>query len=149
MKRVSHVAGVTFCNDKIDGGQDRQKLLEHLYQYGPQIVNLEHTIFHNEETGADEDAIKVRSTVNNTIIGWIPRTDIEKLWNTSQMLLSINFYKDVWCGTLAEMESPTPAQYRLVKTLVNKGLINKPAYEKTIYGYWIEQVNKQKSYVYA
>jgi len=143
MKRVTHVAGVTFCNDKVDGGQDRQKLLEHLYQYGPTLVNLERTIFHNEETGEDEDAIKVRSVVTNTIIGWIPRTHIQVLWNTKQMLLSIGCYKDTWCGTLAEIEKPTPAQYRMMMAMVNKGLLKKPAYEKTIYGYWIERVNKE------
>ena len=94
MKRVTHIAGVTFSNDPADGGQSRQELLSELFQYGPELVNLERTIYHNPETNEDENAIKVRSTINHKIIGWIPRTHIEALWNTRQMLLSIGYL--VW-----------------------------------------------------
>lgn len=143
MKRVTHVAGVTFCNEKSDGGESRQELLKQLYKQGPSTVVLEHTVYHNPETGLDEPAIKLRSSLNKKIIGWVPRTHIDALWKTDKMLLSIGYYKDTWSGVLAELEDPTPKQYRIMKALLAKKLIlKKPEYERTIYGYWIEQVSQ-------
>ena len=128
------LAGVTFNNDPEDGGASRQDLLKKIWFGGEPIkVDLDHCIFHNKETGKDEDAVKVR-TQNGTVIGWIPRTEIPTVSNISNMLLTVGLYKNCYHGMLNFMQKPTPKQYKCVKSLYNKGIIKKmPIYDRRIY----------------
>lgn len=133
IKSDSRIAGVTFANDVIDGGESRQTLLQQLY-LAPSIVSLVHTKFFNTETNEEEDAIKVISDTTGKCLGYIPREDIKKMWNVPKMVLTVNKYKDTYSGALNIPVPPTAKQYAYVKAKRDEGLISEmPAYDRTIY----------------
>lgn len=138
-ERDARLAGVTFINPENEGGENRQDLLAQLAGM-PTPVTLENVIFHNDETGLGEFAIKVRSDITGKLIGFIPKADINKWKNTGKMMLSVSFYKNTYSGSLYEMRKPTPKQYGAMKALVAKGIINKmPPYDQAVYQYCFDK----------
>jgi hypothetical protein len=132
------IAGVTFSNEICDGGESRQELLSSLYGKAPSVVKLVHVKFHNEETGEDEDAIKVHSMKLGKVLGYIPRDDIQKFWELEQMILVVGFYKDVYSGMLYIPEAPSGKQYSIIKSRLYKGeLKTPPVYDKVAYSWAI------------
>jgi len=137
VKKFTHIAGVTFPNDD---GESRQELLKQIYSGGdnnmPVLVSLKQTVFHNEQTGEDENAIQVFR--NNKMLGWIPREDIEKCWEFNQMVCLVNHYKNIYSGALMVSEPPTCKQYGAMKQRKKKGLIKKmPEYDRLCYTFAI------------
>lgn len=133
----THIAGVTFCNNAVDGGESRQELLKDLIGR-PTVVNLKKTIFHNPDTNQDELAIKIISQVSGKVLGFIPRDDIEKFVNISQMILQVSYYKNNYSGCLTMMTPPTPKQYGVMKSKLQKKQIKKlPVYDRLMYQYAI------------
>ena len=132
-ERDAKLAGVTFTNPADEGGESRQDLLAQLVGM-PTPVTLENVIFHNDETGLGEFAIKVRSDITGKLIGFIPKADINKWKNTGKMMLTVSFYKDTYSGSLNQLRKPTPKQYGTMKSLVAKGIVSKmPPYDQTVY----------------
>ena len=134
INKYSHIAGVTFANDN---GESRQQLLKAIYNTGvPVLVTLNRTLFHNQETGEDENAIQVIR--NGKVLGWIPRTDIEKCWNLNQMVLIANYYKNTYSGALMLSQPPTNKQYGAMKQKRKQGQIKKlPEYDRLCYSFAI------------
>lgn len=140
MNKDSRIAGVTFANDACDGGENRQDLLKELMGF-PSAVRLQKTIFHNPDTNQDELAIKVISHNTNKVLGYIPRTDIDRFKNESVMILQVSYYKNQYSGALSLPVPPTPKQYSIMKALLWKNKIDTlPVYDKTIYSYAIQKV---------
>lgn len=113
-KYISHVAGVTFPNEEIDGGDDRQALLKWASESCKfQILTLEHTTWHNPVENTDEDAIKVHmgNSINSTVIGWIPRADLGKFKHKNKAAGEIVFIKDKYCCLIHDHKKPTAQQY--------------------------------------
>jgi len=135
----TRLAGVCFNNDLADGGESRQEILSRLYGQGPIVANLLHTKFFNEETGINEDAIKVLiPAIGNKCVGWIPRVDIEAMWKYPQMILLVNYYKETYSGMLFKCEAPTAKQYSIMKAKLRKGEVaHLPPYDKMCYRYAI------------
>lgn len=132
-ERDAKLAGVTFTNSTDEGGESRQDLLAQLVGM-PTPVTLENVIFHNDETGLGEFAIKVRSDITGKLIGFIPKADINKWKNTGKMMLTVSFYKGTYSGSLNQLRKPTPKQYGTMKSLVAKGIVSKmPPYDQTVY----------------
>lgn len=132
-ERDAKLAGVTFTNPVDEGGESRQDLLAQLVGM-PTPVTLENVIFHNNETGLGEFAIKVRSDITGKLIGFIPKADINKWKNTGKMMLTVSFYKGTYSGSLNQLRKPTPKQYGTMKSLVAKGIVSKmPPYDQTVY----------------
>ena len=132
-ERDAKLAGVTFTNPTDEGGESRQDLLAQLVGM-PTPVTLENVIFHNDETGLGEFAIKVRSDITGKLIGFIPKADINKWKNTGKMMLTVSFYKGTYSGSLNQLRKPTPKQYGTMKSLVAKGIVSKmPPYDQTVY----------------
>lgn len=132
-ERDAKLAGVTFTNSADEGGESRQDLLAQLVGM-PTPVTLENVIFHNDETGLGEFAIKVRSDITGKLIGFIPKADINKWKNTGKMMLTVSFYKGTYSGSLNQLRKPTPKQYGTMKSLVAKGIVSKmPPYDQTVY----------------
>lgn len=125
------IAGVTFNNDEKDGGESRQAILSTLPQFI--TVNLMRTIYHNPQTNIDEPAIKCFDKKSGKCIGWIARTNIDALWNTSSMTGAITCYKNTFGCTLSESVPPTAKQYAVVKKQCQKNNIAMPAYDKRAY----------------
>lgn len=139
LRQDVRVAGVTFENDPEDGGESRQDLLKRLNGI-PTLVRLEHCIFHRESTGKDEMAIKVRSMVTGKVLGYIPKTDIEKYWSVTQMVAQVKLVKDVYTCILTIPEPPSPKQYGMVSDLQHRGLVRfRPLYDKTVYQYILDK----------
>lgn len=134
----SKIAGVTFSNEIADGGESRQELLAALYGTAPTVVKLVHTKFYNEETKENEDAIKVFSIKLGKVLGFIPRADIQKLWEIEQMILVVGFYKDVYSGALYIPAPPSGKQYSIIKSRLYKGdLKTPPVYDRVAYSWAI------------
>lgn len=132
-ERDTKLAGVTFANPPEEGGEERQSILAELTG-APTPVTLENVIFHNDETGLGEFAIKVRSDVTGKLVGYIPKAEINKWKNTGKMMLTVNCYKNTYYGSLNLLRKPTPKQYGAMKSLCAKGIINKmPPYDQTVY----------------
>jgi hypothetical protein len=132
-----NIAGVTFNNDPCDGGESRQDLLK-AFLHRPSVVRLVKTIFHNNETGYDELAIKVISYENNKVLGYIPRTHIEEFANIPIMILRVSYYKNQYSGSLTLPVAPSAKQYSTMKAMLWKKKIDKlPVYDKYIYQYVI------------
>ena len=134
----THIAGVTFCNDAADGGENRQELLKSLYGH-PSVVELEKCIFHNDSTNHDELAIKVISRETGKLLGYIPRDDIQRFANVPLMILQVSFYKNVYGGSLTLPVPPTPKQYSTMKQIVYRNGGQLPMYDRLIYQYAIAQ----------
>ena len=127
------IAGVTFSNEVEDGGESRQDLLKSLYNK-PSIVSLIHTTFHNQDTNCEEKAIKVISDASGKCLGYIPKDDVDKFWNTSKMVLTVSKYKDTYSGGLVKPTPPSKKQYAFVKAKREEGILAEmPPYDKTIY----------------
>lgn len=128
------IAGVTFDNPADEGGENRQVLLKQLYGSAPTPVTLENVIFHNPDTGLGEFAIKVRSDITHKLLGFIPKSEINKWNKTGKMMLTVEYYKNTYSGALTVCKDPTPKQYGAMKSFVKKGLISKmPPYDQTVY----------------
>ena len=136
VNKLSHIAGVTCPNED---GESRQELLKKIFNKGvPVLVTLYRTIFHNEETGEDENAIQVIR--NGKILGWIPREDIEKCWNLNQMVLVVNYYKNTYSGALVLSQPPTSRQYGVMKQKRKDGVIKSlPEYDRLCYSFAISK----------
>lgn len=139
----TRLAGVTFNNDPVDGGESRQALLKAIYDRRyPVRVMLFPCIYHNPSTGLDEDAIKVRLLDSMRVVGWIPRDDIKmcKDKNYKEMLLIVSEYKGTYSGGLYEIIPPTARQYGVVKSLKAKHKIKSyPDYDKRCYDRCIQE----------
>lgn len=141
MNQESRIAGVTFNNDICDGGESRQEILKNLYGQ-PTIVRLVHCKYHNEETQLDERAIKVKSKSSGKVLGYIPRCDIDRLWDVHQMVLFVNYYKGQYSGVLLPSVPPTAKQFGSLKAKQRKGLLERlPEYDKYCYAYAIENLS--------
>lgn len=133
MDKDTRLTGVTFQNPEDEGGESRQELLKQL-SGAPSFVTLENVIFHNDETGLGEFAIKVRSDVTGKLLGFLPKAEINKWKNTGKMVLVVDYYKNTYYGALYQTKNPTPKQYGAMKQLVKTGVINKmPPYDQTVY----------------
>lgn len=131
--RDTKLTGVTFRNREDEGGESRQELLRQL-SGAPSFVTLETVIFHNEDTGLGEFAIKVRSDVTGKLLGFLPKSEIHTWKNTGKMVLVVSCYKNTHYGSLYRMKTPTPKQYGAMKQLVKSGVISKmPPYDQTVY----------------
>lgn len=135
------IAGVTYANPIDEGQENRQDILKTFYGYIPTVVTLENVIHHNEETGLGEFAIKVRSDINGKLLGYIPKSEIST-WNTTgKMIMTVGCYKNTYYGVLTPMKNPTNKQYHVMKSLVEKGFVDKmPTYDSTVYGWVFDQV---------
>ena len=133
------LSGVTFANQADEGGENRQDLLKQL-SGAPSFVTLENVIFHNNETGLGEFAIKVRSDATKKLLGYIPKAEINKWKNTGKMILTVSFYKNTYYGSLNQLKNPTPKQYGAMKQLVKAGIVSKmPPYDQTVYQWAFDQ----------
>ena len=113
---LTHAAGVTFPNDKEDGGRERQEILKELLNEGRyHICSIERCKWHNPDTNEDEDAAKVR--IRGKVCGWIPKKDLEKAGRHKMMAGEIVLIKDKYCLLLHKHIQPTKQQYALAKRL--------------------------------
>ena len=82
------VAGVQFTNDIIDGGRNRQEVLEELYKGGKEIIaiKLDHI---TRKDGSI--ALKVREATTNEVIGWIHTETANALIATGKELNYVGF----------------------------------------------------------
>lgn len=147
------VAGVTFDNDAVDGGENRQQILKSLMGI-PTMVTLEHCVFHRESTGKDEKAIKVRSLVNRKVLGYIHKTEIDAFWGMKNMIAQVSCYgskgQDIYSCSLVARENPSPKQYALVMALKQRGILRfDPFYDKTVYQYILDKYLPAASKQYA
>lgn len=140
MRKETKIAGVTYNNDICDGGESRQEILKTL-SGKPSIVRLVHCNFFNEKTGENERAIKVKSKLSGKVLGYIPRCDIDHLWNVTQMTLVVNCYMGQYSGALMTSIPPTPKQFGAMKSKRNSGAIEQlPEYDKLCYAYAFENI---------
>lgn len=131
----SKIAGVTFANDPVDGGRNRQEILAELYKNGRIItVNLRRTTFNNPETGVVEPAIKCVERNTKQVIGYIPRTDIEKMDGVRQLTGFINFIRDGYSVELTEQQAPSTDQYATAKRYCDQHQRPIPAYDSRALG---------------
>lgn len=142
----TRIAGVTFDNPADEGGENRQALLKQLYDSAPTPVTLENVIFHNPDTGLGEFAIKVRSDITHKLLGFIPKKEINKWNKTNKMMLVVEYYKNTYSGALYVCKDPTPKQYGIMKSLVEKGFVSKmPLYDQTVYKWALNKIYGQNS----
>lgn len=132
----THIAGVTFCNDAADGGENRQDLLKQLYGH-PSVVELQKCIFHNTDTNQDELAIKILSRETGRMLGYIPKNDIPRFASVPLMILQVSYYKNVYGGSLTLPTPPTAKQYSAMKQIIYRNGGQLPMYDKLIYQYVI------------
>lgn len=127
---VTRIAGVTFNNEAEDGGVNRQKILNALANSGRQIitVDLKRTQYNGEL------AIKCIEHTTRQVIGWIPKSDIDKITH-SQMTGFIDYGKHGYSVRLDWQHAPTAKQYHYVKSLCTKHGIELPAYDIRAYAY--------------
>ena len=125
------IAGVTFDNED---GTKRQDLLKNLYDHfldQPFVVQANHTTYENEP------AIQLIS--NGHIIGWIPKTDVDKIpANSINMVCYLNKSdidgKTIYFGSVRPAEAPSAKQYAIVMRKYRSHKITKlPIYDKYIY----------------
>lgn len=122
----SKVVGVTFEN--------RQDILKELRQQNAwRSVSLIHTTFHNEQTGLDEPAIKVKDYATKKEIGWIARTDIEKYINITQMTAELGNWEGTEYCNLYIPQKPTQKQYWNVKRYCESRGRKMPLYDARAY----------------
>ena len=128
------LAGVTFANDVQDGGRSRQEILAEILANRGHIitVDLEYTKFHNEETGLDEDAIKVREHSSREVIGWISRNDIPSMEH-HQMTGFIRVSKNGYSVQIDNQRKPSAKQYHYAKVLCARHNVQMPAYDVRAY----------------
>jgi hypothetical protein len=142
---VCKIAGVSFTNDASDGGEQRQELLKQLYTetHKPCVVKLCHTKYHDNATGIDEDAIKVKA--GGKLIGWIPKDKIRYVWAEKQMSCIIHYCKGTYSGELYYSKAPSSKQYAMVKDMHRNGMIPEmPCYDMACYTYAIIQAAKMR-----
>lgn len=134
MKVMTKVAGVTFANDEKDGGRSRQEILKELATSKGSIitVNLYRTNWLNPKTGKYEHAIKCVEHDSKEVIGWIPKTDIDKI-KEKQMTGFIGFVKGTYNVALDVQKCPTQAQYHAMKDICKSTGIPMPAYDVRAY----------------
>lgn len=131
----SRIAGVTFTNDKIDGGRNRQEILAELYKHSKIItVRLVRTTFRNPDTGIVEPAIKCVERNTKQVIGWIPRTDIPKMQGVRELTGFIRFIKDGYSVELENQQAPSSAQYKVIKQYCDATGTRMPAYDARAFG---------------
>lgn len=143
-----NMAGVTFNNDKCDGGENRQSILEYLMnKLNRNIItlNLEYTSFDGEQ------AIKCREKYTGKVVGWIPKKFVATVAasRNKQMTGFIGFVKmkdgtDCYYVEITEQERPTPKQYTAMKYICREHNIQMPAYDKRAYKQVFAKVNESK-----
>jgi len=126
----SKVAGVTFNNEKEDGGRSRQEILKELIDLNRHIITV--NLVYTEYEG--EFAIKVNEKSTGQTIGYIPKKDLDRVKNskTKQMTGFIRNYGQ-FCVQLDSVQQPTHNQYMYMKSLCAHTNHAMPAYDKRAY----------------
>lgn len=127
---MMRVAGVTFKNEKEDGGASRQEILRNLAMAGRAIITvdlIETTFGPNEEY-----AVKCLEHSTRQMIGWIPKTELANVKH-SQMTGFIDHSKVGYSVRLDNQKAPSQRQYYAVKHICEKNGIAMPAYDIRAY----------------
>lgn len=133
MKNTIKVAGVTFNNDN---GVNRQKILANLGA-GWFTAKLKQVTFEGER------AVEVR--INNTLIGYIPKTQLgNPMSHMPELTAVVDFYPTLdeksngkWYVTLSERVRPSSKEYAYMKKLCLEAKKPMPAYDSRAYAsYW-------------
>lgn len=128
---LSRLAGVTFKNDPQDGGRSRQDILKDFVDCGRHIltVDLIYTEYNNEF------AIKVKDHTTKQVLGYIPKSDLDKISSQKirQMTAFIRFYKNCYSVQLDRINQPTKEQYCYMKHICEENNLAMPAYDKRAY----------------
>lgn len=110
---ITKVAGVTY-----EGRQELLKSLQDVCEW--RIMDLIRTQY------AGQPAIQVRDRVTGAIVGWIPKSDIDKViqMNLSTMTGWIGHYHGIYYCQLFETVPPTYEQYQEAEGIYQ--MIGKP-----------------------
>ena len=125
-KPITKAVGVTFNN--------RQETLKRLSQDARwRSVTLIHTKFKNEETGIEEDAIRIIDYSTKEEIGWIPKKEVPSYKGIYEMTAEIGEYKDTMYCNLYYPKPPTRNQYWKIKRACERKGIKMPIYDVNAY----------------
>ena len=126
MKDSIKVAGVTFSNPD---GENRQDILKTL-GLGWKTARLKQTTFENER------AVEIR--VSGKLIGYVPKNQLTNpLSYETELTVFIGICKHKYYAIAMPRETPSGAEYALMKKLCMKAKIAMPAYDKRAYAqYW-------------
>lgn len=119
------IAGVTFANEN---GENRQDILKAFALQGKNILTVDLKVTEYE----GEKAIKCIEHKTKQMLGWIPKTDIEKVKH-SQMTAFIRKSKRGYSAALDIQKKPTRNQYYYVGKLCERYGMEQPAYDIRAY----------------
>lgn len=125
---MMRVAGVTFKNEKEDGGASRQEILRDLVMAGRAIITVDLV----ETTFNGEYAVKCIEHSTRQMIGWIPKTELANVKH-SQMTGFIDHSRIGYSVRLDEQKAPSQKQYYAVKHICEKNGVMMPAYDIRAY----------------
>lgn len=125
---MMRVAGVTFKNEKEDGGNSRQEILRNLVMAGRAIITVDLV----ETTFNGEYAVKCIEHSTRQMIGWIPKTELANVKH-SQMTGFIDHSRIGYSVRLDEQKAPSQKQYYAVKHICEKNGVMMPAYDIRAY----------------
>lgn len=135
------VVGVTFNNNKEDGGESRQNILRTLRKSGRRIVELDLVY----TTYEGEPAIKVRERSTKKIVGWMPKDRVAEIMSNKikHTIGFISKFDDIECLKISKPERPTNVEYHRMKVMCAKQGVLMPAYDKRAYKLWEKKVLKK------
>lgn len=139
--RLIKVVGVTFNNDKIDGGESRQQILHDLRKSGRRIISVD--LIYTEYDG--EPAIKVREKSTKKIVGWIAKTEVAEIM-AAKIKHSTGFiskFEGIENLKLQKPEFPTNVEYHRMKAMCNNAGLTMPAYDKRAYDVFEKKILKK------
>lgn len=122
------IAGVTFKNEKEDGGASRQEILRNLVMAGRAIITVDLV----ETTFNGEYAVKCIEHSTRQMIGWIPKTELASV-RRLQMTGFIDHSRIGYSVRLDEQKAPSQKQYYAVKHICEKNGVMMPAYDIRAY----------------
>ena len=122
------IAGVTFKNEKEDGGNSRQEILRNLVMSGKSIITVDLV----ETTFNGEYAVKCIEHSTRQMIGWIPKTELANVRHL-QMTGFIDHSRVGYSVRLDNQKAPSQRQYYAVKHICEKNGVAMPAYDIRAY----------------
>lgn len=126
MKNSIKIAGVTFANPD---GENRQDILKSL-GLGWKTARLKQTTFEGER------AVEIR--ISGKLVGYVPKNQLSNpLSYENELTVFIGICNHKYYGIATPRETPSSAEYALMKKLCIKAGIAMPAYDKRAYAqYW-------------
>ena len=141
----SKIVGVTFDNDAIDGGENRQTILKSFLKNNIHIISLDliYTTYNGEK------AIKVREKTTKQIVGWIPRSKVDDIMS-KKIKHTVGFISTmidkgeiIACLKIDKPKRPTNVEYHRMKKMCENRHIAMPAYDIRAYKDYEKKVIKK------